>query len=274
MIRLFSLAVIITLASSASATSLESRHALLIDEGSGHVLFQKNANDIVPIASLTKLITAMVVLDAHPDMRENITITEEDVDTIKFSASRVPVGATFPRHTLLELALMSSDNRAAHALARNYPGGMAHFKIAARNKAMALQLRRTNIEEPTGLSPYNTSTAADLAKIVMAASKYPEIEQATTATGDLINVDGKARHYHNTNRLVGDKNWMILLSKTGFTNEAGRCIAMRVHIAGRNVVMVLLNARETVNRTADAMTLHRLLTAGHHPEVMAELRLK
>jgi D-alanyl-D-alanine carboxypeptidase/D-alanyl-D-alanine endopeptidase (penicillin-binding protein 7) len=278
MIKSFFLVAIITHATSASAMSLGSRHAIMIDETSGRVLFQKNATDIVPIASLTKLMTAMVVLDAHPDMHENIAITEDDVDTIKFSSSRVPVGVSFPRHTLLELALMSSDNRAAHALARSYPGGMERFRQAVRNKAMALQLRRTNIEEPTGLSPYNTSTAADLAKIVMAASRYPAIEQVTTVSDDLIEVGGKARHYHNTNRLVGNKDWSILLSKTGYTNEAGRCIAMRVHVAGRNVIMVLLNARATANRTADAINLHRMLVADHdvehRPKVMAELHLQ
>src|SRR5690606_10500514 len=133
--------------------------------------------------------------------------------------------------TLLELALMSSDNRAAHALGRTYPGGLNDFLTAVRNKAMALKLRRTNIEEPTGLSPHNTSTASDMAKIVLAAANYPEIGQITSTSDDMIDVDGRATHYHNTNRLVGDKGWSILLSKTGFTNEAGRCLAMRVHVA-------------------------------------------
>ena len=169
---------------------------------------------------------------------------------------------------------MSSDNRAAHALARTYPGGMGQFLNAARNKALSLKLRRTNIEEPTGLSPYNTSTASDMAKIVLAAAHYPDIGQITTVSDDMIDVEGRATHYHNTNRLVGDKGWSILLSKTGFTNEAGRCIAMRVHASGRNVVMVLLNARASVSRTKDATRLHQLLTEGRPSEVMAELRLK
>lgn len=246
----------------------------MIDEHSGQILFEKNATDIVPIASLTKLMTAMVVLDAHLDMDALITITDDDVDTIKFSSSRVPVGSTFARSTLLELALMSSDNRAAHALGRTYPGGMNHFLTAVRNKSMALALRRTNIEEPTGLSPYNTSTASDMAKIVLAAARYPEIGQITSTSDDMIDVRGRATHYHNTNRLVGDKGWSILLSKTGFTNEAGRCIAMRVHAAGRNVIMVLLNAHGSLDRTKDANRLHQLLLDGRSTEVMAELRYK
>ncbi|HEY6774117.1 MAG TPA: serine hydrolase, partial [Oxalicibacterium sp.] len=213
MIRSFLLSALLILSAigqQAGAVSLGSKHAIVVDEHTGEVLFEKNATDIVPIASLTKLMTAMIVLDAHLDMQEQIAITEDDVDTLKFSSSRVPVGAVLARHTLLELALMSSDNRAAHALARTYPGGMSHFLVAVRNKAHALGLRRTNIEEPTGLSPYNTSTANDLAKLAMAAARYPEIEQITTVSGDLIDVDGMPRHYHNTNRLVSDKSWNIL----------------------------------------------------------------
>lgn len=274
MIKSLLLISIFTLSTAASAMSLGSKHAIMIDEDSGQILFQKHATDIVPIASLTKLMTAMVVLDANLDMDAPITITEDDVDTLKFSSSRVPVGASFPRYILLELALMSSDNRAAHALGRTYPGGMTNFLDAVRNKALALKLRRTSIEEPTGLSPYNTSTAADMAKIVLAAAKYPDIGQITTVSDDMIDVDGRATHYRNTNRLVSDKGWSILLSKTGFTNEAGRCIAMRVHAAGRNVVMVLLNAHGSVNRTKDANRLHQLLTEGRSNEVMAELRFK
>ena len=278
MIRSFLLSALLILSAigqQAGAVSLGSKHAIVVDEHTGEVLFEKNASDIVPIASLTKLMTAMIVLDAHLDMQEQIAITEDDVDTLKFSSSRVPVGAVLARHTLLELALMSSDNRAAHALARTYPGGMSHFLVAVRNKAHALGLRRTNIEEPTGLSPYNTSTANDLAKLAMAAARYPEIEQITTVSGDLIDVDGMPRHYHNTNRLVSDKSWNILLSKTGFTREAGRCIIMRVRAAGRDAVMVLLNARATATRTADANLLHRLLTDdAHSTEVMAGLHMQ
>ena len=263
------LVLLLSIYAATSAVTLGSKHALVIDEDTGEILLEKNATDIVPIASLTKLMTAMVVLDANLDMAESIAITADDVDMLKHSSSRVPVGAIFARSTLLELALMSSDNRAAFALARTYPGGMDEFRAAVRNKAHALRLRRTNIEEPTGLSRFNTSTAADLAKLAIAASKYPEIEKITTAAGESIDVDGTATHYHNTNRLVSDKNWTILLSKTGFTKEAGRCIVMRVRAAGRNAIMVLLNSRETVIRTADATQLLRLLRGEAPIEMVA-----
>ena len=259
MIRLAVISLMLGVSISASAMSLGSRHALMVDETTGAVLLEKNANDIVPIASLTKLMTAMVVLDAGLDMQQAITITDDDVDTLKHSSSRVPVGATFSRATLLELALMSSDNRAAFALARTYPGGLDGFRLAVRNKGMAIGLRRTNIEEPTGLSPHNTSTATDLARLVMAAGRYPEIERLTTAAADLIEVEGEATHYRNTNRLVGNSAWDIRLSKTGFTREAGRCLVMRVQAAGRSAVIILLNARESVVRTADAVNMHRML---------------
>jgi len=242
------------------AMSLGSRHAIVIDESSGQVLIEKNATDIVPIASLTKLMTAMVVLDANLDMNEIIAIEDADVDMLKHSSSRVPVGVQLPRRTLLELALMSSDNRAAAALARTFPGGLPGFQAAVREKAAALDMRRTYIDEPTGLSPYNTSTAADLAKLALAASGYPEIAEITTQTGELVDINGRLVEYRNTNRLVGRKDWTILLSKTGFTNEAGRCIIMRVQAAGRNAIMVLLNARESATRTVDAMNLNRLLS--------------
>ena len=259
MMRTAVMSVMLGLSMSAGAMSLGSRHALMIDEHTGAVLLEKNANDIVPIASLTKLMTAMVVLDAKLDLQQAIMITDEDVDILKHSSSRVPVGATFARGTLLELALMSSDNRAAYALARTYPGGLPAFRQAVRNKGLEIGLRRTNIEEPTGLSPHNTSTATDLARLVIAAGRYPEIERLTTASADLIEVEGAATQYRNTNRLVGNSAWDIRLSKTGFTREAGRCLVMRVQAAGRSTVMILLNARESVVRTADAVNLHRML---------------
>lgn len=270
----FFLAILMLAASSAWAAPLGSRHAIVLDEQTGEVLFEKNASDIVPIASITKLMTAMIVLDAQLDMVEPIVITDADVDTLKNSSSRIPVGAVLSRHTLLELALMSSDNRAAHALARTYPGGLDQFRIAARNKAHQLNLRRTNIEEPTGLSPYNTSTASDLAKLAIAAGHYPEIERITTAAGDLVDIDGRLQQYHNTNRLVSDRNWTILLSKTGFTREAGRCIVMRVRAAGRDAIMVLLNAKETAIRTADAHSLHRMLDDRERMQILADFRVR
>jgi D-alanyl-D-alanine endopeptidase (penicillin-binding protein 7) len=269
MIKLLASALLIGHIAIASAVPLGSQYAIVVDEASGDVLLAKNATDIVPIASLTKLMTAMLVLDADLDMQELITIDQADVDTLKNSSSRVPVGAMLTRQTLLELALMSSDNRAAAALARTYPGELHGYRAAARDKAHALGMRRTYIEEPTGLSPYNTSTAADLAKLAQAAASYSEIARMSTVTGDVVDMNGRAVEYRNTNRLIGTKDWDIQLSKTGFTREAGRCIIMRVQTAGRNVIMVLLNARETAIRTVDAVNLKRFLTGEPPIEIAA-----
>ncbi|HEY8609561.1 MAG TPA: serine hydrolase [Noviherbaspirillum sp.] len=253
------MALLLSTAASAFALPFSSQHALVLEEDSGKVLLEKNAHEIVPIASLTKLMTAMVVLDARLDMNEEIAIDESDVDTLKFSSSRVPVGVVLTRRALLELALMSSDNRAAHALARTFPGGHAGFGRAVREKLLALQMHDTSIQEPTGLSPHNRSTAADLVKMTAAASAYPEISQITTETGDLVDMNGRLVQYRNTNRLVGRDGWDIMLSKTGFTREAGRCLVMRFQAAGKKVIMVLLNARESASRIADAENVQRFL---------------
>ena len=253
------LAAVLCHAFSASALPFSSQHALVFEEESGRVLLEKDAHAIVPIASVTKLMTAMVVLDAKLDMDEPITIEQADVDTFKFSSSRVPVGAVLPRKAMLQLALMSSDNRAAAALARTYPGGNAGFVEAVRAKLVSLDMQHTSIEEPTGLSPHNRSTAADLVKMATAASYYPEISRITTETGDLIDINGHPVQYLNTNRLVGRKGWDILLSKTGFTREAGRCLVMRLQSAGKHVIVVLLNAKEGAARLLDAENVQRFL---------------
>jgi D-alanyl-D-alanine endopeptidase (penicillin-binding protein 7) len=254
------IALLLSCSASAFALPFSSQHALVFDEDSGKVLFEKNADAIVPIASITKLMTAMVVLDAKLDMDELISIDVSDVDTLKFSSSRVPVGVALPRKNILQLALMSSDNRAAAALARTYPGGNLAFAVAMKEKLIALGMDDTTIEEPTGLSPHNRSTAADLVKMTTAASYYPEITHLTTETGEEFDINGHAVQYRNTNRLVGKKGWDILLSKTGFTREAGRCLVMRMQSAGKNVIVVLLNARESTQRMVDAENVHRFLT--------------
>jgi D-alanyl-D-alanine carboxypeptidase/D-alanyl-D-alanine endopeptidase (penicillin-binding protein 7) len=231
-----------------------------VDENSGEVLLQKNAENIVPIASLTKLMTAMVVLDAKLNMQELINIDSQDVDIIKHSSSRVPVGAVLTRRDVLQLALMSSDNRAAAALARTYPGGKSAFKAAVQAKLYKLSMFHTTIEEPTGLSAHNTSNATDLVKMASAASQYPEITRITTESRNLINIKGRQVAYRNTNSLVGKKGWNILLSKTGYTNEAGRCIIMKIKAAGRNVIMVLLNASANSKRNKDALNVRRFVS--------------
>jgi len=262
------LVLLLSAAASAFAVPLSSQHALVFEEDSGKVLLEKNADSVVPIASVTKLMTAMVVLDANLDMNEMITIDESDVDTFKFSSSRVPVGTVLSRDALLELALMSSDNRAAHALARTYPGGNAAFVQAVREKLVALDMHQTSIEEPTGLSPNNRSSASDLVKMVAAASQYPEISRLSTGTEDLIDMNGRLVQYRNTNRLVGRDGWDILLSKTGFTREAGRCLVMRMQTAGKRVIVVLLNAKESAARILDAENVQRFVK-GEEPIIYA-----
>jgi D-alanyl-D-alanine endopeptidase (penicillin-binding protein 7) len=253
------IALLLSCSASAFALPFSSQHALVFDEDSGKVLFEKNADVVVPIASITKLMTAMVVLDAKQDMNELISIDESDVDTLKFSSSRVPVGVALPRKDILQLALMSSDNRAAASLARTYPGGKPGFAAAVKEKLLALGMRDTTIEEPTGLSPHNRSTAADLVKMTTAASYYREITHLTTETGEEFDINGHQVQYRNTNRLVGKKGWDILLSKTGFTREAGRCLVMRMQSAGKNVIVVLLNAKESTQRMVDAENVQRFL---------------
>lgn len=247
-------------ACTAHAVPLRSEHAIVVSDDTGQVVMEKSADTIVPIASLTKLLTAMVVLDSKPDMSEKISIESEDVDLLKHSKSHVPVGTTLARSKLLELALMSSDNRAAAALARTYPGGEPALIRAIALKARALGMTHTVITEPTGLSPENTSTASDLARMALAASKYPQIVAITTDREDAINLNGRSRTFHNTNRLVGATGWDVMLSKTGFTNEAGHCLIMRIKQAGKQATLVLLNANGGSNRMLDALRIRQYLS--------------
>jgi D-alanyl-D-alanine carboxypeptidase/D-alanyl-D-alanine endopeptidase (penicillin-binding protein 7) len=258
--KIFATVVLALSTAAASAVPLGSQSVLVIEDDTGKVLIEKNANAVVSIASLTKLMTAMVVLDARQDMDEMIAIGKEDVDMLKFSSSRVPVGARISRGDILRLALMSSDNRAAHSLGRTYPGGTPAFKAAVRAKIAALGMTNTVIEEPTGLSPNNKSTAADLVKMAQAAAEYPEITEMSTEARDIININGRGVGFNNTNRLVGAKGWDIGLSKTGYTSEAGRCLIMNIKTAGKNATMVLLNASASSARILDALNVRRFIT--------------
>jgi len=246
----------------ALALPFDSRHVLVVEDGTGKVLLEKNAEVAVPIASLTKLLTAMVVLDGNPDMEETISIEDPEIHTKKRSRSRVPLGATLPRRAVLQLALMSSDNRAAASLARAYPGGDAAFIAAVHDKLEALEMTHTTIEEPTGLSSNNRSTAADLVKMANAAAQYPDIARITTDSHDIVDINGRPVEYRNTNGLVGQKGWDILLSKTGTTAPAGRCLIMRLKSAGQTVTLVLLNARAKSSRMLDARNVRRFLSDG------------
>jgi len=262
-------ALMLSLSAAAMAeVRLGSQSVLVVEDGTGKVLLEKNANVVVPIASLTKLMTAMVVLDSKLDMDEEISIDKDDVDRLKHSTSRVPVGARLTRGEILQLALMSSDNRAAASLARTYPGGPTAFKAAVNAKIRALGMSQTRIAEPTGLSPENMSTAADLVKMSTAAAAYPEITRLTTDTRETMKIKGRAVEYHNTNRLVGAKGWDIGLSKTGYTEEAGRCLIMRMTAAGKNVSVVLLNAKASSARLMDALNIRRFITGADEPKVM------
>ena len=236
-----------------------SAHVVVIDEATGEVLLEKDAATAAPIASLTKLMTVMVVLDARQDLAETIRIDEADMDWLKHTRSGVPVGAVLSRDTLLELALIASDNRAAAALARNYPGGNAAFAQATQRKIEALGLASTVLEEPTGLSPRNHSSALDMAKVVLATQTYPLIAQMTTKRAHSVTVNGQPWAVRNTNGLVGQPGWEILASKTGFTNDAGRCLTMRLRAGGRTVTVVLIGALASSARALDAHNIRRWL---------------
>ena len=260
MIKKLFATVLMSMSAAAFAVPFGSQSVLVVEDDTGKILLEKNADAVVPIASLTKLMTAMVVLDAKQDMDELIEIDRSDVDTFKHSSSRVPVGAKISRRDVLHLALMSSDNRAAAALARTFPGGDAGFKAAVRRKTAALGMTQTVIEEPTGLSPRNRSTAGDLIKMAAASTRYAEITEMTTDSKDLISINGRQVEYRNTNRLVGAKGWDIGLSKTGYTSEAGRCLIMNIKAAGKNATMVLLNAGASSARILDALNIRRFIT--------------
>ena len=269
MLKKLFVTVLMSFSAAAFAVPFGSQSVLVVEDDTGKILLEKNADRVAPIASLTKLMTAMVVLDARQDLDELIEIDRSDVDTFKHSSSRVPVGALISRRDVLQLALMSSDNRAAHALARTYPGGMAGFKAAVRQKIATLGMSQTVIEEPTGLSPRNRSTAGDLVKMAAASSKYPEITRMSTESKDLININGREVEYRNTNRLVGAKGWDIGLSKTGYIQEAGRCLIMNIKAGGKNATMILLNANASSARILDALNIRRFIS-GDEPVSLAK----
>lgn len=234
------------------ALALRSSVALVMDQNTNEVLFQKNATAVLPIASITKLMTALVVMEARLPMDEVLTITEEDRDTERHSSSRLRFGAQLTRQELLLLALMSSENRAASALGRNYPGGLPAFVQAMNRKARELGMNDSHFVDSSGLSSSNVSSALDLARLVNAAYRNPTIRAFSTQTEHEVNVLGRTLHYVSTNRLVRGGNWEIGLQKTGFISEAGRCLVMQAHVGGRNVVMVFLDSEGNLTRFADA----------------------
>jgi D-alanyl-D-alanine carboxypeptidase len=203
--------------------------------------------------------TAMVVLDAQQDPDEELRIDVADIDELKHSRGGVRVGAVVSRGSLLELALLASDNRAASALARSYPGGLQAFNAAMRRKIQAFGLESMSIAEPTGLSPSNMASAQDMVAVLRAAARYPAIAQITSQRSHAVLVSGRHKVVHNTNRLVGGSEWEVFLSKTGFTNEAGRCLGMQARADGRTVTIVLMGAAKPSGRLRDSMTIRRWL---------------
>lgn len=235
--------------------NVQSHAVMVYDQTTGQPLFAKNADAAMPIASITKLMTSMIVLDAAPNMDEPITIQREDMDTLKGSHSRLPVGTSFRREDLMRLALMASDNRAAAALGRTYPGGTAAAVEAMNAKAKLLNLDNTHFVDPTGLAPGNVASPADLARMVDAAAKYERIREYTTTPALNVTLPNAKRPigFQNTNALVRTGgSWEIGLSKTGYINEAGKCLVMQAMIASRPVVIVLLDSWGKLTRIGDA----------------------
>ena len=237
--------------------AVASTSALVQDQSTGSILFEKNSGAVVPIASISKLMTAMVALDSTPSLEEVLTISDEDVDTLKGTHSRLKVGTRLPRDEMLRLALMSSENRAASALSRYYPGGRRAFVGAMNLKAKSLGLTDTHFEDPTGLTAANVSTARDLVKMVEAAHQYPLIRAFTTTAEYDVAVNGRPQTFRNTNILVRNSDWDIGLSKTGYINEAGKCLVMQAWLNNKPFVIVLLDAAGKLTRIGDANRIRR-----------------
>lgn len=231
---------------------LQSSVAYVIDQDTHEVLLSKNDQAVLPIASLTKLMTGLLISQARLPMDEMITITQDDVDTEKHSSSRLRVGTTLTRAEMMHLALMSSENRAAHALGRTYPGGLAQFVQLMNSKALQLGMKDTRYVEPTGLSSSNQSSARDLARLVAVAHADPLMREYSTSPGYEVAVGRRTLQFNNTNRLVKSDNWDIGLQKTGYISEAGRCLVMQAHVAGRKLIMVFLDSAGKFSRLADA----------------------
>lgn len=238
---------------------LRSSVAFIQDAASGEIVFAKNTGAVLPIASITKLMTALVLLDANVDLAQRVAVSGEDQDLLKGTRSRLRPGAVLTRDELLLIALMASENRAASALARTYPGGTDVFVRAMNAKAQTLGMRETRFADPTGLSPANVSSARDLARLVLAAQQHPVIGQYSTRESATVYALGRPLAYRNTNGLVRAGQWDIGLSKTGYIAEAGRCLVMRVRMASRDLVVVLLDSWGKYSRIGDANRIRKWL---------------
>ena len=236
---------------------LKSSVALVIDQDNGQILLRKNDSAVLPIASITKLMTGLIISEAKLPMDETITISQDDVDTEKGSSSRLRVGTTLTRGELMHLSLMSSENRAAHALGRTYPGGMSAFVEAMNQKAKLLGMSDTRYVEPTGLSSRNQSSAQDLARLVATASNDKMLSELSTSPGHDVEVGRRTVRFGNTNRLVKNPAWDIGLQKTGYISEAGQCLVMQAKVAGRKLIMVFLDSAGKLSRIGDAERVRR-----------------
>jgi D-alanyl-D-alanine endopeptidase (penicillin-binding protein 7) len=241
--------------------NLKSNAALVVDQETNEVLFKKNEGAILPIASLTKLMTGLVLTEANLPLDEIVTITQDDVDTEKGSSSRLRVGTQLSRGDLLHLALMSSENRAAHALGRTYPAGLPEFVRLMNAKALSLGMKDTSFVEPTGLSSSNRSSAQDLVRLVDVAHQQPLLRELSTSTGYQVPVGKRVLQFNTTNRLVKNPAWDIGLQKTGYISEAGRCLVMQTTVAGRRLIMVFLDSVGKLTRIADAERVRQWLEA-------------
>ncbi len=238
---------------------LASAKALIINQNTGEVVYAKNTNSSSSIASITKLMTAMVMLDANQSLDDVIYVSNEDIDYVKGTSSRLLAGSKLSRGDMLQLALMSSENSAASALASNYPGGQYAFIKAMNAKALTLGLANTHFVDSTGLESENVSTAEDLVKMVQAAYQYPEIRLATTSPSHEVYIEGREYpvNFNNTNGLVRAGEWEIGLSKTGFISEAGRCLVMQAKITGEPMIIVLLDSNGKLTRIGDANRIRK-----------------
>jgi D-alanyl-D-alanine endopeptidase (penicillin-binding protein 7) len=243
----------------AEAAALRSSTAYVQDLETSTVLFAKNENVVRPIASISKLMTAVVVVDANLPMDEMLEITDEDVDGLKHTTSRLRVGTKLSRGDMLHLALMSSENRAANALGRHYPGGLPAFVAAMNAKALSLGMSSTHFIEPTGLSSNNVSSPHDLARLLRAASQRPLIHRYSTDTEYDVEINNRTQTFRNTNLLVRKPDWDIKVSKTGYINEAGECLVMLARINGRDLAIVLLDSQGKLSRIGDAVRIRRIV---------------
>ncbi|MEX3951797.1 D-alanyl-D-alanine carboxypeptidase family protein [Paraburkholderia sp. EG287B] len=246
---------------------LHSHSAIVYDVARHEVLLEKNADEAQPIASLTKLMTAMVVLDSAQPLGDTVTVDNDDIDRLKHTGSRLPVGASLERGEMLRLALMASENRAASALSHAFPGGQPAFIRLMNEKARALHMANTHFDDPTGLSPENLSTARDVVKMADAAARYPLISEYTTLPRYEEAIGTRTRFYHNTDPIVSSADWDVLVAKTGYIREAGRCIVVDANMPNGQVMIALLGSRTSWGRSADLVTIRRWLNGEDTPVV-------